>query len=357
MSGVRWGIIGCGDVCEQKSGPALQGAAGSELVAVMRRTPGAAEDFAKRHGVPLWFEDAESLACAPEVTAIYIASPPGAHMEHALVAVKAGKPTYIEKPLGRNATESEAIAKLFDDAGVPMFVAYYRRALPPFVQAKALLASGELGKPTFVSFVQTSPAAKAVDGEVPWRLSAANSGGGLFLDTGVHVIDLIEHLLGEPLVDIAGSAANIGSPWLDVEDTISMTFGFAESGTRGSGSWNFAGVERSEALVISCTGGRLTLVSSAMTATVQRLEHGVLSDPEPLGGGPISALAVQQGLVQTIVDELAGGAESPSKAANAIRCARVVDIVLDGYYGGRSDAFWERDVGTWPGNVAMRARA
>ena len=49
---VKWGILGCGDVCEVKSGPALQDAANSSLVAVMRRTPGAAEDFAARHGVP-----------------------------------------------------------------------------------------------------------------------------------------------------------------------------------------------------------------------------------------------------------------------------------------------------------------
>jgi predicted dehydrogenase len=156
---VRWGIIGCGDVTEVKSGPALQEAEGSELVAVMRRTPGAAADFAKRHGVPLWFEDAQALAAAAEVTAIYIASPPGAHMEHARIAAAAGKPTYIEKPLGRNLAESEAIARLFADAGVPLFVAYYRRALPPFVEAKALLASGALGEPTFVSFAQSAPPA------------------------------------------------------------------------------------------------------------------------------------------------------------------------------------------------------
>ena len=361
MLAVRWGIIGCGNVTETKSGPALQGAEESELVAVMRRTPGAAEGFAKRHGVPMWFDDAAALANAEQVTAIYIASPPGAHMEHAKLAVSAGKPTYIEKPLGRNFTESEAIAQLFTDAGVPLFVAYYRRALPPFVQAKALLASGELGDPTLVTFHLSAPSPNVCMGAdseaaLPWRLRAEHSGGGLFLDTGVHVIDLIEHVMGEPLVDVVGSASNVGSPGQDVEDSVSMSFGFAGSGARGTASWNFAGVDSSEALVITCSRGRLTLVSSAMTATVERLlPEGGLSPAEALGT-PVAALAVQQPLVQLVVDELRGGPESPSKSGNALRCARIVDSVLGGYYGGRDDDFWSRPPQSWPGQAAMRTR-
>ena len=156
---VRWGILGCGDVCEVKSGPALQRASGSELVAVMRRTPGAAKDFAERHGVPKWFEDAKALVDCEDVTAVYVASTPAAHYEHAKLAAEvrapsahptpltamsdrgawctqAGKPCYMEKPIGRNVAESEAIVALFEDAGVPLFVAYYRRGLAPFIQVR-----------------------------------------------------------------------------------------------------------------------------------------------------------------------------------------------------------------------------
>ena len=60
---IRWGIIGCGNVSEIKSGPAFQKAAGSALTMVMRRDAVKAEDYARRHGVPAWTTDAEVLIC------------------------------------------------------------------------------------------------------------------------------------------------------------------------------------------------------------------------------------------------------------------------------------------------------
>ena len=61
MKTIRWGIIGCGDVTEIKSGPGFQKARGSELVAVMRRNGNLAEDYARRHRVPKWYDKADAL--------------------------------------------------------------------------------------------------------------------------------------------------------------------------------------------------------------------------------------------------------------------------------------------------------
>jgi predicted dehydrogenase len=72
---IGWGIIGCGDVCERKSGPGFQAARGSRLVAVMRRDAALAADFARRHGVPRWYADADALVDDPEVDAVYVATP------------------------------------------------------------------------------------------------------------------------------------------------------------------------------------------------------------------------------------------------------------------------------------------
>ena len=74
---VRWGIIGVGDVTEVKSGPGFQQALGSELVAVMRRDGAKAADYARRHGVPRWYDDADALVADPEVDAVYVATPAG----------------------------------------------------------------------------------------------------------------------------------------------------------------------------------------------------------------------------------------------------------------------------------------
>src|SRR6476619_383950 len=136
---IRWGIIGCGDVTEVKSGPALQRARDSALVAVMRRNRAAAEDYARRHDVPRFYGDAEALINDPEVDAVYVATPPGSHLEYALKVAAAGKPCYVEKPMARSFTECSQMIDAFERAGLPLFVAYYRRALPRFIKAKDLI--------------------------------------------------------------------------------------------------------------------------------------------------------------------------------------------------------------------------
>ena len=80
MQTIKWGIIGVGNVCEIKSGPGLQKAEHSELVVVMRRSGDLARDFAERHSVPKWTDDDDAVINDPEVNAIYIATPPYAHL-------------------------------------------------------------------------------------------------------------------------------------------------------------------------------------------------------------------------------------------------------------------------------------
>src|SRR4051794_19319723 len=135
MKTIRWGIIGCGDVTEVKSGPALQQAAGSALVAVMRRDAERAKDYARRHGVPRWYADADALIGDPEVDAVYVATPPSSHMDYAVRVAAAGKPAYVEKPMARNFDECrrmiDACRAARGGAGGPLFVAYYRPRVSP----------------------------------------------------------------------------------------------------------------------------------------------------------------------------------------------------------------------------------
>ena len=128
MKTIRWGIVGVGDVTEVKSGPALQKANNSELVAVMRRTGHLAKDYAQRHGVPKWYDDAEALIDDPDVDAVYVATPPSSHKEYTIMAAEAGKPVYVEKPMALNYAECQQMLDACRSAGVPLFVAYYRRA-------------------------------------------------------------------------------------------------------------------------------------------------------------------------------------------------------------------------------------
>jgi len=132
MKNIRWGIIGCGNVTELKSGPAFQKVPGSELVSVMRRNAALAADYAQRHGVARWYADASALINDPEVNAVYIATPPDTHALYAIQTMKAGKPVYVEKPMANSYEECISMIEACKAADVPLFVAYYRRALPGF---------------------------------------------------------------------------------------------------------------------------------------------------------------------------------------------------------------------------------
>lgn len=338
---IRWGILGCGNVTERKSGPAFQQADGSALVAVMRRTPGLAEAYARRHGVPRWYDTADALLADPEVDAVYVATPPGSHLELALRVAEAGKPCYVEKPIARNAVEADAMVKAFEAAELPLFVAYYRRAHPRFRFVKDRIESGTLGTITSVEAVYARPMRPDDPANLPWRLRAEDSGGGLFMDLASHTLDALDFLLG-PLSGVAGVAAR-GAATYDVEQTVAMTFRAA--GAPGVGRWNFGAFASEDRITVSGTHGRITTPTFADDPVVLETARGVevhpFDRPDP----------VQGPLVQTVVDDLLGRGVCPSTGVSAARTARVMDDVLAGYYGTRRGDFWA-DPSAWPGRRA-----
>jgi predicted dehydrogenase len=326
---IRWGIIGCGSVCEVNSGPAFRKCAGSALVAVMRRDAAKAQDFARRHSVPKWYDDADKLIQDDEVDAVYVATPPGAHEQYALRIAAAGKPCYVEKPMARSYVECARMIEAFRAAGKPLFVAYYRRALPRFVRAKQVIDSGGIGRVTGCTYRHTrlhwpNPAPE-------WRLDPEQSGGGLLLDLGGHTLDILDWLLGE-FTEFGGSASNFSSNV--VEDAVSLHFKTSRSAV-GTASWNFAGASKEDLLTIDGTEGRVLLSTFDEDLRIEtKAGREELTIPNPLH--------VQQPLVQSIVDELLGRGVCPSTGETAARTSRVMDAALAAYYGGRADAFWTR---------------
>jgi predicted dehydrogenase len=337
---IRWGIIGCGKVCEVKSGPGFQRAEGSELSFVMRRDAALAEDYARRHGVARWTTNAEELICDPEIDAVYIATPPGTHCDYALRVAAAGKPAYVEKPMARNHAECQRMIAAFQTAKLPLFVAYYRRRLPRFLAVKELIDSGRIGQVTMLNYSYASNKLRGiVPGNLEWRLAADQAGGGHFLDLGSHALDIFDYLLG-PIEHIHGAAVNLASPH-DVEDAVTMHCRFA-GGAMGVAAWNFAAFDLEDTISITGTLGKITLsvfgnepVTLTTTAGVETFDR-----PNPPH--------IQQPLIQSIVDELSGRGACPSTGESAARTTRVMDQVLSDYYGGRDDAFWTRPE-NWPG--------
>ncbi len=114
MKTIRWGLIGCGEVAETKSGPGFYRAANSQLVAVADRNAARAEDFARRHGVARWHDDADAIIRAPDIDAVYVATMTESHRDFVLRCAAAGKPVLSEKPMAMNHADCHR-----DDRGVP----------------------------------------------------------------------------------------------------------------------------------------------------------------------------------------------------------------------------------------------
>jgi len=276
-------MIGCGDVAEVKSGPALQMARDSELVAVMRRDGARAADYARRHGVPTWYDRADDLIDDPQVSAVYVATPPSSHCELALRVAASGKPCLVEKPMAVNHAECVRMIDAFRGRSVPLFVAYYRRAFPRFLAARELLRGGAIGKPTSVHTFQYERLA-AGDAARIWRVDPAVAGAGFFLDLASHGLDLLDFLLG-PICAVAGEAVNSGGTYA-AEDVTAASFRF-ESGVVGTGIWNFNAAHSDNGVVITGSAGTLrmpvftdtdlVLVRNALTKTKVPVESAELS--------------------------------------------------------------------------------
>jgi 1,5-anhydro-D-fructose reductase (1,5-anhydro-D-mannitol-forming) len=334
---VRWGIIGCGDVTEVKSGPAFQEVENSRLVVVMRRNGERAKDYAARHGVPFWSDRAEEVIDHPDVDAVYIATPPGSHLEYALQVCAAGKPAYVEKPMARSAAECLQMVEAFEKVDLPLFVAYYRRALPRFLMAKELIESGSIGAVSGVCYRCWASSHKKLDPErLPWRWVAEEAGGGQFLDLGCHTLDILDFLLG-PLEEAKGDAANVASP-CDVEDSVALQFRL-QSGGLGTATWNFASDRHIDLIEIAGTEGNVSLSTfgNEPVCLTRGADTETFDLPNPKH--------IQGPLIRTIVQHLNGQGHCPSTGVTATRTAQVMDAALDHYYGGRDDAFWAR---SWP---------
>lgn len=310
---VRWGIIGCGDVTEVKSGPAFQKVENSELVAVMRRTGELAKDYAKRHNVQKWYDDADALINDPDVDAVYIATPPGSHKEYTIKVAKAGKPVYVEKPMALNFEECNEMIAACKEARVPLYVAYYRRAQPRFVKIKELLESKVIGDVRFVSTTQYQKASEDVKDSksLPWRLKPEVSGGGLFFDLASHTLDILDFLLG-PIKEAQGFASNQAG-YYRAEDIVTGTYRF-ESGIHGVGKWCFSAFENVDVNEIVGSKGKITFSTFGdepiVLTTASGKEQWSFERPQH----------VHQPLVETIVAELTGNyGQCPSNGVNGAR--------------------------------------
>ncbi len=319
MNKIKWGIIGCGDVTEVKSGPAFNKIANSQLVAVMRRDAAKAADYAKRHGVPKWYSNASDLINDPEVNAIYIASPPLQHEEYTIAALATGKPVYVEKPMALNSAAAQRMAEASLKYGVKLVVAHYRRAQPLFLKIKSLLAEKAIGDVRFVDLKMLQPAASDIiaNSEENWRINPAISGGGLFHDLAPHQLDLMLYYFGEA-VSFQGLASKKDAA-APVADLVTGHIEF-ENNVVFNGLWCFSTPKSEQADSCEIVGSKGKITFSVFG---QYIKVNVEGKEELLNFEPLQH--VEQPMIEQVVAYFRGEGENPCSAEEALKTMKIMD--------------------------------
>jgi predicted dehydrogenase len=317
---IRWGILGCGDVTEVKSGPAYQKTTGFKIQAVMRRDAIKAADYAKRHNIDKFYSDADDLINDPEIDAIYIATPPDTHHFYGLKVALARKICCIEKPLAPSYKESLEICEAFKSKNIPLFTAYYRRTLPRFEQIKTWLENNEIGIVRSIRWNLTKPASEQdLSGAYNWRTDAKVAPGGYFDDLASHGLDLFTFLLGD-IKYISGYSLNQQGLY-SAKDAITASW-LHESGITGNGNWNFGSSKREDSVEISGSKGKISfsvfenepiILSNQEGETQLFIEH-----PEN----------VQLHHVERIREQLLGNSIHPSSDFSAVQTSWIMDKIL-----------------------------
>jgi predicted dehydrogenase len=318
---INWGIIGVGNVCEVKSGPAYQKTEGFILKSVMRRDLSKAKDFAQRHGVEKFTDDADELINDPEIDAVYIATPPQHHLAYALKVAQDNKVCCVEKPMAVNFVECNKMLSAFEDKKLPLFVAYYRRTLPRFLQIKAWLDEEKIGEIKHIHWSFCQP--PNTDTDKPnfynWRTDKEIAPGGYFDDLASHGLDLFHFLLGE-FASVSGQTINQQKLY-SASDAITGTW-IHKNGVTGSGFWNFGTWENKD--LVEIMGDKGTISFAVFRDEPVKLN----TDKEQLSLKIAHPAHVQQHHVEGMRDQLLKGIPYSSSGKTALHTAWVMDRIL-----------------------------
>ena len=323
MQKINWGIIGCGDVTEIKSGPAFNKVPHSSLVAVMRRDAAKAADYAERHNVPKWYNDAGKLINDPEVNAIYIATPPDTHEAYTLAAINAGKPVYVEKPMALNYAAAKNMAEAAAEKNIKLSVAHYRREQPLFKKIKQLLQENMVGKILLVQLEFCALPYTATQLNNPhyaWRVNPALSGGGLFHDLAPHQLDLMYYFFG-PVKKINGIATNQCGNYA-ADDMVAGNILFS-NGIVFNGSWCFNAAAATDICKIIGTEGEIQF--SVFSSNIVK----VISNAKTESFSFDKLQHVQQPMIEKVVQYFLGNTANPCSGDDGTEVMRMMEEMVN----------------------------
>lgn len=317
---IYWGMIGCGDVTEVKNGPGLYSAEHSALRGITNRTRSKAEDWVARHGVGMVYENVEALLADPMIDIVYVATTPDCHKELAIACANAGKHCYVEKPIAMSYADAEDMLAAFRNNGKKCFVAHYRRGMSRYKEIRRLLETGAIGNIRGMQMLRTQKQTsleKLPRDQKPWRVRSDVSGGGHFFEGDIHMLDLVDYLIG-PAEEFKILLGNETGNY-DSADTVSLSLQTA-NGVMVSGLWCYATEVELDHTVIYGDQGAISYQYGRNDSPI-RLEtiDGVREFT------PFLHPNVGTEQIQDIVNELLGHGKCTSTLEAAMRSLRITD--------------------------------
>ncbi|MFM8552864.1 MAG: Gfo/Idh/MocA family protein [Nitrospiraceae bacterium] len=277
---IGMGLIGLGRHGARYAKHLLDGVPGCRLAAVSRQDVRAGEQFAKEHGVP-FHADWRDLLRRPDVQAVVVVTPPSLNREICVEAAKAGKALLIEKPLACSSADATEMVEAARVAGVPLMTAQTLRFTPVLRRLREQLAT--VGPVEYFSLFM-----RAERPPHAWLDQKDKAGGGVVLEIGIHLFDLLRYLTGQEAVEVRAEMARRHTK--HVEDLAQLRF------TLTSGVACFMELSR-------VSGGRLCraeavgqkgqLIADVGPSTLTRIEGWKVGEVEPVPDRPTIEIVLE----------------------------------------------------------------
>ncbi len=338
---LRWGIVGASDIADRVMAPAMVEATGADLVAIASRSPERADWFARRHlrraarvdtsAAPLRrYATASDLAADHGIDAVYVATEVDRHSDDVVAIATAGRDVLVEKPIARTAAEGQAIVDSCAASGVRLGTCFYQRYNARHQRLRELLAAGAIGD---VATVQMNFSGRSPQQAGAWRQDVARSGGGSFIDSASHCVDLLRWLFGE-VEQVAAFTATRHATY-DVEDTATAMLQL-RSGVHAviTAHWSTSDPSDARSSVLAVGGSNGSLVSWPLH---DKFSRGTLLLSTDAGERQIDVpeRSTHAALLDDFAAATADGAPWPITGEDGVAAARIVDAV---YESGRTNA-------------------
>ncbi len=216
---IKWCIIGAGGIADRRTIPAILSDNDNKIVAFMENNIEIGNKISEKYGIKC-YDNEEEMLKNEECDCVYIGTPVFCHYPQAMIALKYKKHVFVEKPIALNSMDGKNMLDAFKKEGKQLFVGYMMKYHNLHEKAKRLIKSGEIGQ---INDVRLQFSCWYPDIIGAWRQSKKLGGGGAFMDLGVHCVELIEHVLGDEIVDVKGYT-NTHTFSYEVEDSAVMTF-------------------------------------------------------------------------------------------------------------------------------------